>query len=537
MNIQSSGYLFELVQLLSLFPDSKTFPDAPACDKDENIQLAVDTLIREYARLLGELSSKPNEIEYVLGTARLLYELRCALQQVVTTHFNLPADHSQDITPHSGSMEDHIERMWDWLTRRPGDTPERSTLLPLNYPYVVPGGRYVELYYWDSYFTSVGLLAAGRTDLLHSMVDNITDLIKRNGFAPNGNRSYYATRSQPPYYCHMLRLLAKAKGEEVAKSYYDTLKREYIYWIEEGTHLIRFAEGSTLNTYWDHADTPRPEGYREDLNTWYEARSAKVQKAEKTRIFRDLRAAAESGWDFSSRWLKKDEKGKWPLSSIRTTSILPIDLNCLIYSMERQLARWAPDDDSCKDIFDASDKRRGLLLSPPFWNSDYGWFFDAEFDRDNNDRSTKDLTSTDVESIAGIFPLFCEVAGRVHADKVAEHIEARFLKEGGVVTSTQAFRTGQQWDYPNGWAPLQWVTVVGLVNYGYDELARKIAHRFVEQARRVYEHSGKMMEKYDVCDLTRPSGGGEYQNQDGFGWTNAVVKAFIEFLKGNVFWR
>ena len=165
MSIQSSGNLFELVQLLHVFVDSKTFPDAPARDGDENIQQDVDTLIRKYAQSLREISLKPNEAEYVLGAARLLYELRHELEQLVMSRFNL-RDKVLGTTPHSDSMEDHIERMWDWLTRRPGDTPEQSTLLSLNYPYVVPGGRFGELYYWDSYFTSVGLLASGRIDLV-----------------------------------------------------------------------------------------------------------------------------------------------------------------------------------------------------------------------------------------------------------------------------------------------------------------------------------------------------------------------------------
>ncbi len=147
------------------------------------------------------------------------------------------------------------------------------------------------------------------------------------------------------------------------------------------------------------------------------------------------------------------------------------------------------------------------------------------------------MSSTGIRSIAGVFPLFCQLAGRDHAEKVARVIEREFLQGGGVVSTTKEHRSGQQWDYPNGWAPLQWVTVVGLLNYGYDDLAREIAQRFVAHARSVFGRTGKMMEKYDVCDLDREGGGGEYPNQDGFAWTNAIVKAFIEFLNGNVFWQ
>ncbi len=153
----------------------------------------------------------------VLQAARQHFALRYQLEELVNRHFVLSGK-AQGAVPRSDSMEQHIERMWDWLTRRPEDRPERSTLIPLNHPCVVPGGRYGEFYYWDSYFTAVGLLASGRIDRLQDMVDNVADLIRSIGFAPNGTRTYYDSRSQIPFFGHMLRLLAKAQGEAAART-------------------------------------------------------------------------------------------------------------------------------------------------------------------------------------------------------------------------------------------------------------------------------------------------------------------------------
>lgn len=170
-------------------------------------------------------------------------------------------------------------------------------------------------------------------------------------------------------------------------------------------------------------------------------------------------------------------------------------------------------------------------MAEPFWNEENGegWFYDCVLG--------DSLQSTGIQSIAGVFPLFSGMASAEQAKKMVRTIERAFLKPGGMVTSAQAHESGQQWDYPNGWAPLQWVTVAGLVNYGYDDLAGEIARRFVETAEGVFKRTGKMMEKYNVCDLSIEGGGGEYPNQDGFGWANAIVKGFLEFLNGNVFWK
>lgn len=533
-NIQTDGPLFELVQLLHIFEDSKAIADAVAFDSDENIRRAVDHLTAACGQELDRIwtNASGSDESKVVAVARQLHRFSGQLESLVTDHFQLP-DSAQGFVPQSETMEEHIEQMWDALTRQPQDFLPGSTLIELKHPYVVPGGRYTEFYYWDSYFTSVGLLAAGRVDLLQHMIDNVADLINRYGFVPNGTRTYYLTRSQPPHFCLMLQLLAKAKGQAAARAYSDVLEKEYRYW--DGDEHKKAVDNGTLNHYWDFDNTPRPEGFREDINTWYarEAqRSDRLAEESAERIYRDLRAAAESGWDFSSRWLIRDPLSRdWPLSSIRTTAIFPIDLNALLHVMESQLAAWAVDPEKRSTYLTRAARRREALLSAPFWDDESGWFYDVERAIDNK------LVATGVKSLAGVYPLFCGLADERHATKAAQQIEAHFLKPGGVVTTTKNCHSGQQWDYPNGWAPLQWATVYGLYNYDHTDLAQEIAGRFVNHAGHVYARSGRMMEKYDVCDLTREGGGGEYPNQDGFGWTNAIVKAFVELQKGNIFWR
>ena len=125
-------------------------------------------------------------------------------------------------------------------------------------------------------------------------------------------------------------------------------------------------------------------------------------------------------------------------------------------------------------------------------------------------------------------PLFFKIATQAQADLVAEMIQAEFLKPGGVVASLK--NTGQQWDAPNGWAPLQWITIMGLENYGHHSLADTIAQRWLALNDKVYAATGKMMEKYNVEDINQLAGGGEYPGQDGFGWTNGVYLALKRFV-------
>jgi alpha,alpha-trehalase len=480
------GELFTEVQLQAVFPDSKTFPDCVPLTSPEQILQAY-----------RQQKNRPG------------FDLKAFVLQ----HFQLPPELATNFkTDTSLSVTQHIANLWPVLTRQPG--ADEGSLLPLPHEYVVPGGRFREIYYWDSYFTMLGLQVSGRTDLIQSMVDNFTHLINTVGHIPNGNRSYYISRSQPPFYALMLRVLAQEKGVEVLKNYAPALRREYAFWMNGAETLsatnpahrrvVRMPNGSILNRYWDDRPTPRPEAYKEDVHI------AAASGRPKEEVYRHLRAAAESGWDFSSRWFADGQN----LETIHTTDIIPVDLNALLFHMEITLAEMAEleGDREAEKLYKQKAKARRKALLKYCWNNTDDYFYDYDFVKG---------TTTNIPTLAAVYPLYFCMARRSQATAVALRIEAEFLKPGGLTTTLN--KTSQQWDAPNGWAPLQWMSIQGLRNYKHNYLAATIAENWVKQNQDVYKRTGKMMEKYNVEVISLEAGGGEYPNQDGFGWTNGVL--------------
>ncbi len=471
----------------SVFPDSKTFVDCvPRRD--------IEDIVADYE----DVKDQPD----------------FDLHEFVRLNFELP------LRPKSGfqtdttlDMKEHITRLWPVLTRKADQQEPRSSLIPLPHDYVVPGGRFSEVYYWDSYFTILGLQTEKRYDLIGNMVKNFAHLIDTYGFIPNANRNYYLTRSQPPFFSLIVRTL-EAYDSMAASTYLDAMVSEYEFWMNgidslagEGDavyHVVMMADGTVLNRYFDKGNTPRPESYREDYTL------AQQHPGDDEKLYRDLRAAAASGWDFSSRWFADRNS----LTTIHTTDIVPVDLNCLMAHLEKMIAKgYALRGQSAEaDVFNQRAERRQAALLTYFWDPEEKFFFDYDYVKGER---------CEVRSLAGIFPLFFQMVSGDIAAGVSEVIARDFLKPGGVVTSVN--KTGQQWDAPNGWAPLQWMTYKGLMNYRIDALAGEIRKRWLQQNERVYEATGKMMEKYNVMDTTLIGGGGEYPNQDGFGWTNGVA--------------
>ncbi len=490
------GDLFYDVQTNNeIFPDSKTFVDAVP-------KFSVTEIRENYAQL-----EDPGRNE---------------LQDFLDKHFIIPQE-TADYETDSSSINIHIKKLWDVL-KRPADEQISGTLLPLPNPYIVPGGRFREIYYWDSYFTMLGLDEDNEIETIRNSVDNFSYLIDTYGFIPNGNRSYYLSRSQPPFYSLMVGVLAEEEGEQTLVKYIHYLQKEYDFWMNGENKLspgkntfdrvVLMPGGEILNRYWDAKETPRPESYREDVETANEALKASSGKT-REEVYRNVRAAAESGWDFSSRWLTKEEDDSFSLSTIHTTDILPVDLNSLLYHLEFTLynAYVAAKDNASSEEFRRRYERRGDAILKYFWNKEERYFMDHNF---------KTGSSTGVLSLAGVYPLFFNIATEPQAMGVYLKIEEDFLKPGGVVTTP--YNTGQQWDAPNGWAPLQWMTITGLRNYGHTWLATLIKERWLQLNEDVYERTYKLMEKYNVEDLSKESGGGEYPTQDGFGWTNGVYQ-------------
>ncbi len=482
------GPLFVRVQMDAVFPDGKTFVDAVP-------KAPPPVILRRFRR------SNPRT--------------RAALLRFVERNFTLPPPDRTRV-PKSPTLRAHIAALWPLLTRPATVPPLYSSLLYVPKPYIIPGGRFREFYYWDSYFTMLGLIPDGRMANARDMVDDFSYLIRTYGHIPNGTRTYYLSRSQPPVYYLMVGLLDPRDPVHAWADHLATLRREYAYWMRGSVGLrpgqarrnvVAMPDGALLNRYWSEVDTPRDESYRDDVLL------ARASGRPPARVYRDLRAAAESGWDFSSRWLG-DERH---LSTIRTTDIVPIDLNSLLYGMERAIALGcaARHDLACARRFTARAARRRAAIDRYLWSAHRGYFCDYDW---RTRRQTGEL------SAATLYPLFVGLANARQGNAVAAVTRAQLLQRGGIVTTTIV--TGQQWDAPNGWAPLQWIAVQGLRRYGHPRLAFRIARRWVATVRRVYRHTGKLVEKYNV-ERDVPGGGGEYPLQDGFGWTNGVTEALL----------
>ncbi|TDG05388.1 alpha,alpha-trehalase TreF [Paraburkholderia guartelaensis] len=500
------GRLYHDVQLAQIFPDSKTFADMLPNERPSQITAAYERWRQQHAGQHDNAARK------------------AALTQFVNQYFTAPAqteDHY--VSDPNQDVVGHIDTLWNVLSRRPDAKPNPySSLLPLPYAYVVPGGRFNEIYYWDSYFIMLGLEASGRHELALDELNNFAALIDRYGHIANGNRTYYLSRSQPPFFAQMVSLVAEKDGDAVYLHYLPQLRKEYDYWMagaqtlkpgHAARHLVRLPDGTLLNRYWDARNRPRDESYREDILT---ARATPQRDA--SDLWRNLRAGAETGWDYSSRWLADGRT----LSTIDVTSLAPVDLNSLMVILERTLAKayGLKGDAREAELMTKRAQQRADAIDRVLWDPLLHAYSDYDF---AHHTLTHRLTA------ATVYPLYAGVATKAQAQEVAAALRAGLLRPGGLATTQVA--TGQQWDEPNGWAPLQYLAVMGLRRYGEQDLAQEIATRWIATNLAYYSRTHKLVEKYDVsASATKASsaGGGEYPLQDGFGWTNGVLRVLLQ---------
>jgi alpha,alpha-trehalase len=483
------GPLLARVQESGILSDSKAFVDAVP--------------LRPIAAIMADFAQIADSNQELLSFVLANFVLPPAADEAVPAQSVLP-------------LRAYIRSMWPKLAREPETGSSNSSAMAIGHRHVVPGGRFREIYYWDSFFTLLGLVRDGEMALANGIVDAMTDFIEDHGHVPNGSRTYYIGRSQPPVF-HMMVALLDDKRPAVVARRLAAMKREHAWWMADEdevmpgqakSHVARLADGSLLNRYWDPRDTPRDESWREDVET------ARESGRKLSHVYRDLRAGAESGWDFSSRWLEGNA-----LASIRTTAIAPVDLNAFLFGLETAIAAAGGTD---APVFaDRAARRRAAMLAH-LWNDAEGFFADYDLEKDCISSSA---------SAASLVPLATGLASQEHADATARFVRDKLLAAGGLRTTL--IESGQQWDRPNGWAPLQWIAVTGLLRYGHGALATEVADRWIATVGKTYDRTGLLYEKYNV-ETSEIGGGGEYDPQVGFGWTNGVTADLIDMAAGRL---
>lgn len=432
-----------------------------------------------------------------------------------------------------------IHELWLELTRKVSPSvamePNKHTLLPLNYSVVVPGARFEEVYYWDSYWVIKGLLVSGMSETAQGVVENLMSLVERFGFVPNGARVYYENRSQPPLLSMMVRAVyAKTRDLSLLKRALPILLKEHAFWTSE-PHEVRVrdkrGEEHRLSRFWANWDTPRPESFTIDMNV-----TRGMSKARAAQLYHDIATAAESGWDFSSRWMEDQQN----LRTLRTSMIIPVDLNAYLFQMEKNIESFAKilGNHIVEARFAIAAKDRQRAIQRIHWNRKKGQWFDAWLFHDNCSLSETDNRTVVYEweqkrltYASNFIPLWAGVLpkGDVRKEKVIDALTmSGLVQPAGIATSL--INTGQQWDYPNAWAPVVDMIIEGLDASGLMKgrvMALDISRNWLRSNFVAYQQVGKMIEKYDATSCGKIGGGGEYNPQTGFGWSNGVVLSLL----------
>lgn len=425
----------------------------------------------------------------------------------------LPAD--ADLEQVSAELEKEVSaRDWSRLSLRrlppSGRQPGEAGLLYLPKPYVVPGGRFNEMYGWDSYFILVGLLRDGRLDLAKDMTDNFLYEVAHYGKVLNANRTYYLTRSQPPFLSEMTLAVYERTGDRAwLAAAAPLLERYYAYWTS-GPHAI---PGLGLSRYYDSGEGPAPEvlaGERDaaGLSHYDRIKRALGVKRLSRDFYKNDRSMRESGFDPSERF------GRFNSEVLR---IAPVCLNSLLYRMELDLARVHSElRDGGAARWNARAAARRKRVNALMWDEEAGLYFDYDF---------QSRRRREYPFVTTFYPLWAGIAQPRQAERVRANL-ALFERPGGLRTSVN--RSGEQWDAPYGWAPMQLLAVEGLRRYGYAADADRVSLAFLSLVLQEFEKHHAIVEKYDVEARTSTLAAGlkfGYEsNEIGFGWTNAVFE-------------
>ncbi|MCF8405731.1 MAG: alpha,alpha-trehalase [Bacteroidales bacterium] len=400
-----------------------------------------------------------------------------------------------------------IRNNWDkTLEYHPTDT---GTLIGLPYPYTVPTisneSIFRELYYWDIYFTNIGLIIDGKIDLARNNTDNILYLVNRFGKMPNGSRTYYLNRSQPPYLSMMVFEMYKITGDKGwLENAVQVLEKEYQFWMAERI------TSCGLNRYSSSAGDDYKIKMAEYLKKRFKDNVLIDTLTQQQKIAKGGHhtAEAESGWDFTPRFLNRCE------------DFCPIDLNSYLFIYEKNFA-WFYEElgqpEKIQKWIDAAN-RRNKLINSYCYNSKDGLFYDYDFV--NNQQSP-------VISTAMFTTLFAELASQEQAETLVGSLHLLETKFGVAACRQSDYHLRYQWGPENGWAPVHYLVIKGLLNYGFENDADRIAGKFIDLVVENYQKTHNLWEKYNIMDGSTNTVD-EYEMPAFLGWTAGVFNFCAE---------
>ncbi|XP_019696678.1 trehalase isoform X2 [Harpegnathos saltator] len=423
-----------------------------------------------------------------------------------------------------------LNDIWKMLGRKMKEdvriNEELYSIIYVPNPVIVPGGRFREFYYWDSYWIIKGLLLSEMRTTVKGMLDNFVSIVDKLGFIPNGGRVYYKMRSHPPLLIPMVDEYLKSTDDHAwLRENLWLLEKEFDFWMTNRTVTVeRDGVNYTLARYYEESSGPRPESYKEDYLTGQSFRTTE----EKDNYYAELKTAAESGWDFSSRWFVYEGTNKGNLTNLKTRSIIPVDLNVIIYRNARLLAKYnrQTGNETKGAYYDDVAEKWKEAVRIVLWHEEVGAWLDYDIMND---------IKRDYFYPTNILPLWTDCYDTSkkadYVSKVLKYLEKNqiMLNQGGIPTTLE--HSGEQWDYPNAWPPLQYFFIMSLNNTGdawAQRLAYEISEKWVRSNYKAYNETHNMYEKYDATVSGGHGTGGEYEVQLGFGWSNGVVMDLLD---------
>ncbi|KAI5634840.1 trehalase domain-containing protein [Phthorimaea operculella] len=524
--VYCDSQLLHHVQMSEIYTDSKTFVDFPL-KQDQN------STLQAFDELLKETNNNPSKEDLQVFIDKYFETNSTELEPWSPPDYNPnPAFLASIRDEELKQFAKDVHAIWPTLGRMVKEevkqNPEHYSFIPVSHGVIIPGGRFTELYYWDTYWIIEGLLISGMEETVKGMIANLIELLVKLGHIPNGSRWYYQERSQPPLLSAMMSIYIRHTGDlAFLKENIDKLESELQYWLD--TQRITFSmedkdRAFTLLRYYAPSKGPRPESYKEDYKNAQQFNTSERQQE----FYTDIKSAAESGWDFSTRWfIDQNGDNTGHLTNIHTQHIIPVDLNSIFANALQNMVYFQA---LVGNRFKATNWARLARqwradIEDVLWHEKDGVWYDYDL---------KDKLHRQYFYPSNVAPLWM---GAIEKDNVKKHAPrvVEYLRQshgldypGGVPMSL--IHSGEQWDFPNAWPPLVSVVVNALEALDSEDgykLAFEVAQTWVRSCYIGFKKSKQMFEKYDVQEPGKFGEGGEYTVQEGFGWSNGVVLEFL----------